>query len=71
LELFEPELAKEVEKLRKRQTLTQGGYVYWKRGTVPHIYRVREDLKDFIRGDKVEKPKRPDLKQRRLVEKEA
>ena len=63
---FEPELAEKLKALRKGETLTEKGYIYWKRGSQPHIYRVREDLKDFIRGDKVEKPKQLDLNQQRL-----
>ena len=67
LEGFEPTLAEKLRALRKGETLTDKGYTYWKRGSQPHIYRIRTDLKDFIRGDKVEKPKPPDLRQQRLT----
>lgn len=53
----EPKLYKQLKDLRKGERRRLGDYVYWLRGSAPHIYRILADLEGFASGNQTEKPK--------------
>jgi len=56
LEIWNPDL---VRCLRHHRRLEKGPYVYYLRGSVPHVYRIRKDLEDYAKANKTEKYRPP------------